>query len=208
MAKEDEWQATKPAADYSNEELKATSIFTAMKASFPGHEDAVLLTLVRGAVDQHWELQRTTRVRDAVLKVFEVLGGAGEQVISPDGSVRPYRQAASPTKKQGAGTRFKLADYVKHIGEQIEPRTPPVKKQERKGTYTLRVEAPTPGTGKPVTLRLVQDLEQGSAPDIVFPRPPEAEDSDGVVYVNTATDVLRRSMLALPKSPAVYFGLA
>jgi len=211
MAKKDTWQADKPSADYEDEELQATPIFAAMKKSFPGHDDGVLLSLVRSSVDAHWELQRAGRVKEAILQVFKLLGnGQGEQIITPKGRHRPLR--SSPRAQQqsassrSSGGRFKLADYVPFIGQEFT-KTPTVKKAERKGTYTLKVQKPAEGGTKPVTLCLVQSLEKGNAPDIVFPRPKGAKDTKKVKYVDTATEVLKESMLSLPKTPGVYFGL-
>ncbi|MBL4848438.1 MAG: hypothetical protein JKY65_23195 [Planctomycetes bacterium] len=212
MPKKINWKADRPSADYTDVELQDTSIFNAMRDSFPGHDDAVVLSLVRSSVDAHWELQHAGRVKEAILHVFELLNSSdGELIITTSGDHRPLRtspsaQRSSASAQASGGGRFKLADYVPFIGQEFSE-TPGVKKKERKGTYTLKVEKPTEGSAKPVTLRLVQNLEKGSAPDIVFPRPNGAKDTKKTRYVDTATDVLKQSMLSLPKTPGVYFGL-
>jgi len=227
------WQPTKPASDYTDDEVLATPIsFHLAKATgFPPRDN---LPFCRQAIDQMWDKQRATRLAGPIAVLFEALDAAKEAgdsfVVNRDGSFKPVKKTAATAAEGG---RVRNSDYAKFIGQGNTPLNPKAqhggfvhevsqaRTTERNGTYELVI---LPGIkGNKVCEEMQAKLYQYPAngaklPVICYPplkgeRPAHRKGEslridDDVIEVASMSQMMKMSALAQPQTPAVLFKLA
>tara|TARA_Y100001980_G_C14513434_1_gene288829 strand:- start:124 stop:807 length:684 start_codon:yes stop_codon:yes gene_type:complete len=127
-----DWQPSKPADEYSIDEIKALDFFKAAQMLYT--EEAEQVSEAREAIRRRWMAVRDAKVLEHVAAIFELRGGGEKQlVITPSGVVEGAAAPAKAARRRGTRTRWRDDQWEAQIGETFAH-------EGDKGTFTLMVE--------------------------------------------------------------------
>lgn len=150
----------------------------------------------------------------------EKLDGSVEKITIYRDKKPCYRYTKRDSSALESGARFKMADYATFIGQTFTKKVEQSKQASRNGTYELRVLPGDPSNHAchEIRLELHQTTDDGlKHPVVVFP-PAKGEREDhrrglhlqqdvDIVEVASISGMMKQSVLCIPQTPAVTFGL-
>lgn len=215
------WLPDKAPENYSDVEVTETPVYKKMEKALPGSAVPVILSVTREALRGLWEEIKNDPLVSSIRDVFRLaveqgaVDADGSLLINGDGS---YSIPGKAGREVSDGGRFKAKDYVEFIGkgnnhpkaqhggfvrEVVQAKVP-----SRNGTYELVISAGK--DAKTFSVKLHQRPANGAAlPVVSFPPvdPKNPVVSAQIVEVKSMAQLLRQSILNMPTSPAVWFGL-
>jgi hypothetical protein len=193
---------SKPETEYSPEELKKTDVYKQFRSDFSDLPEDALESLTRNVIKARWEARKNEAIKEFLGETFERLRELGFKAPR----VLLNRDELSIIEKRAKSTRWSHTDYAEHIGVSLTREIKNSKYDERNGEYKLLIEEPHPDHDVPFKLRLVEL----SGFEVRFPPvdPDNPQETDTYREVTSVTNVMRKSVLQHPQSPAVFFRMS
>jgi len=191
--------ATKPSAEYSQDELRETEIYKDLRDSYQGLPEDAVENIARSIIQETWNAKKSEAIREFVEETFQrakELGYKSSIILLND-------EEKTVSEKRAKTTRWTHKNYATLIGNRYTREVASSKFEERNGKYELHIEEPHPDHDVPFKLRLVQH----DGFEVHFPgvNPEDLKLTDQYREVKSVTYVMRESVLAHPQSPAMFF---